>query len=84
MLATMQDRTLNLERTRVLESLVSECLQRIKIVCIACFVQIQELIRMMKGIHKKGWTWVNTGAEMLCMMLNKNGDAFIEELNIVA
>ena len=38
---------------------------------------------MMKGTHKKGWTWVNTGAEMLCMMLNKTGHALRYELNLV-
>jgi len=43
----------------------------------------KELIRMMKGTHEKGWTWVNTGAEMLCMMLNISGTALRDELNLV-
>ena len=38
---------------------------------------------LMKGTHKKSWNWVNTGAEMLCMMLNKSGDALRDGLNIV-
>ena len=38
---------------------------------------------MMKGTHEKGWTWVNTGAEMLCMMLNKSGNGLRDELNLV-
>ena len=38
---------------------------------------------MMKGTHEKGWTWVYTGAEMLCMMLNKSGTALRDELNLV-
>ena len=40
---------------------------------------------MMKGTHEKGWTWVNTGAEMLCMMLNNSGTALRsrDELNLV-
>ena len=38
---------------------------------------------MMKGMHEKGWTWVNTGAEMLGMMLNKSGNALGDELNLV-
>jgi len=46
-------------------------------------IKKKELIRMMKGTHEKGWTWVNTGAEMLCMMLNKSGTALRDELNLV-
>ena len=38
---------------------------------------------MMKGTHEKDWTWVNTGAEMLCMMLKKSGNALRDELNLV-
>ena len=38
---------------------------------------------MMKGTHEKGWTWVNTGTEMLCMMLNKSGNGLRDELNLV-
>jgi len=43
----------------------------------------KELVRMMKGTHEKGWTWINTGAEMLCMMLNRSGSALRDELNVV-
>ena len=35
------------------------------------------------GGYKKGWMSINTGAEMLCMMLNKTGTALQHELNIV-
>ena len=38
---------------------------------------------MMKGTHKKGWTWANTGAELLCMMLDRSGEALRDELNLV-
>ena len=38
---------------------------------------------LMKCTHKKSWNWVNTGAEMLCMMLNTSGDALRDGLNIV-
>ena len=38
---------------------------------------------MMKGTHEEGWTWVNIGAEMLCMMLKKSGNGLRDELNLV-
>ena len=38
---------------------------------------------MMKGTHEKDWTWVNTGTQMLCIMLNKSGTALRDELNLV-
>ena len=48
----------------------------------ACLCYNKELVRMMKGTHEKGWTWVNTGAEMLCMLLNKSGNGLRDELNL--
>ena len=38
---------------------------------------------MLKGTHEKGWAWVNTRAEMLCMMLNQSGDGLRDEFNLV-
>ena len=49
----------------------------------ACLCYKKELVRLMKGTHEKDWTWVNIGAEMLYMMLNKSGHALRDELNLV-
>ena len=77
--------TLNQEQMCVLERLVTDRFESIIIECVHLLFQIQELINihMMKGTHEKGWTWVNTGAQMLCMMLNKSGTALRDELNLV-
>jgi len=75
--------TLNQEPMCVLERKVTDRFESIIIECVPLLFQIQEIIRMMKGTHEKGWTWVNTGAQMLCMMLNKSGTALRDELNLV-
>ena len=75
--------TLNQEPMCVLERLVTDRFESIIIECVPLLFHIQELICMMKGTHEKGWTWVNTGAQMLCMMLNKSGTALRDELNLV-
>ena len=60
---------------QVLASFVHEFLQGFKYNTPLLDVMLdvkKELIRMLEGTHEKGWTWVNTGAELLCMMENRS------------
>jgi len=75
--------TLNQEPMCMLERLVTDRFESIIIECVPLLFHIQELIRMMKGTHEKYWMWINIGAQMLCMMLNKSGTALRDELNLV-